>query len=50
MEIKSCTNKLCLKNVLKGFKLLEYGNGGERRECASVRRASSGTRDLAANY
>jgi hypothetical protein len=50
METKSYTNKFCLKKVLEGFDLLEYGDRGKRRECASVRLASSGTKDRAANY
>jgi hypothetical protein len=48
--MKSCTNKFCLKKVLEGFYLLEYGGRGKRRECASVRLASSRTKDRAANY
>ena len=47
---KSYTNKFCLKKVLEGFYLLEYGYRGKRKECASVRLASSGTKDQAANY
>ena len=50
METKSCTNKLCLKKVLEGFDLLEYGDGGKRKEYAPVRLASSRTTDRAANY
>jgi hypothetical protein len=50
METKSCTNKFCLKKVLEGFDLLEYGNRGKRKECASVRLASSGTKDRTTNY
>ncbi len=50
METKSCTSKLCLKNVLEGFDLLEYGGRGKREECASVRLASSRTKDRAASY
>ncbi len=45
----SC-NKFCLKKVLEGFDLLEYGDRGQRKECASVRLASSRTKDRAANY
>jgi hypothetical protein len=29
MDTKSCTNKLCLKNELKDFNMLEDGDGGE---------------------
>ncbi len=47
---RSHTNKFCLKKVLEGFDLLEYGDRGKRNECASVRPASSGTKDHAANY
>ncbi len=50
METKSCTNKFFLKKVLEGFYLLEYGGRGKRREGASVRLASSRTKDRAANY
>ncbi len=50
METKSCTNKFRLKTVLEGFDLLEYGDRGKRKECASVRLASSGPNDQAANY
>ena len=50
MEMKSCTNKFCLKKVLEGFNLFEYGSRGKRKECASVRLASSRTKDRAANY
>jgi len=50
IETKSCTNKLCLKKVLEGFDLLQYGNRGKRKECASVRLASSETKDCTANY
>ena len=50
MEKKSCTNKFCLKKVLEGFDLLEYGGRGKRRECASVRLASSRTKDRATSY
>jgi hypothetical protein len=31
METKSYTNKFCLKKVLEGFDLLEYGNRGKRK-------------------
>ncbi len=37
METKSYTNEFCLKKVLEGFDLLEYGDRGKRKECASVR-------------
>jgi hypothetical protein len=50
METKSCANKFCLKKVFEGFDLLEYGDRGKRKECASVRPASSGTKDRAENY
>ena len=50
METKSCTNKFCLKKVLEGFDLLEYGGRGKGKESASVRLASSRTKDRAANY
>jgi hypothetical protein len=50
METKSCTNKFCLKRVSEGFDLLEYGDRGKEKECASVRLASSGIKDRAANY
>jgi hypothetical protein len=50
METKSCTNKFFLKKVLEGFDLLEYGGRRKRKECASVRLASSRTKDSAANY
>ncbi len=50
MERKSCTNKFCLIKVLKGFDLLEHGYRGKKKECASVRLASRGTKDRAANY
>jgi hypothetical protein len=50
METKSYTHKFCLKKVLEGFDLLEYGGRGKRRECASVRLASSRTKDHAASY
>ncbi len=49
-KTKSCTNKFCLKKVLEGFDRLEYGDRGKRKECASVRLASSRTKDRAANY
>ncbi len=48
--MKSCTNKFCLKKVLEGFDLLEYGDRGKRKECASFRLASRRTKDRAANY
>ncbi len=48
--MKSCTNKFCLKQVLEGFDLLEYSDRGKRKECASVRLASSRAKDCAANY
>ena len=50
METKSCTNKFCLKKVLEAFYLLAYGDRRKRKECASVRLASSRTKDRAANY
>ena len=50
METKSYINKFCLKKVIEGFELLEYGDRGKRKECASVRLASSGTKDRAAIY
>ncbi len=50
MEMKSCTNKFCLIKILKGLDLLEYGDRRKRKECASVRRASSRTKDRAAKY
>ncbi len=50
METKSYTHKFCLKKVLEGFDLLEYGGRGKRRECASVRLASSRTKDHAESY
>ncbi len=45
----SCNN-FCLKKVLEGFDLLEYGDRGKRKECASVRLASSRTKERTANY
>ncbi len=44
METKSCTNKFCPKKVLEGFNLLEYGDRGKRKECASVLLAYSGNK------
>ena len=35
METKSFTNKFCLKKVLEGFDLLEYGGRGKRKEFGS---------------
>ncbi len=61
METKSCTNKFCLKKVLEGFDLLEYGDRGKRKDseimCLSSAQWNKRSisklwkaRDRAANY